>query len=335
MKKTSAQIAEAIFGGPSPSTATVEAFARANDLRFPAKVVALPEGKRLKGVAAKSGRAVPLRLHEGMVYWWIPAGAAPAVRSAYECASPSRLVYAVQQAILLLRRKELRLLGRKSASGRKAFTLQEEVQAFGQALREVRNASGTAEEALEIWSGIVLQRYQQQVNAIRLRFLEFLTALTRGMEGRFAYISASLVRRIYQTQHLQELARLPHAIAHEISPLVIGGVSGEAAPSPPVRRALAHIGSVFREPVSLSDVARACHVSPSHLARLFRKETGESVVAHLQRLRINHARELLATTDRGLLEIAMESGFESIEHFHRLFRRITGVTPRTYRLAAK
>ncbi|HWL53710.1 MAG TPA: helix-turn-helix transcriptional regulator [Chthoniobacteraceae bacterium] len=331
MKEIDTRVAEAIFGGPALPVEMAQAFVRAHALPLPAEVVALPEG-----AAAPEAGAVPLRLHDGLVYWFVPvemAGGSP--RPPWGCDGAGRLVGAVQQAILRLRRSELRLLGQKSA----VLTLQEEVEAFHHAVREVRRVGGNAKEALEAWGGIILHRYQHQINLIRLRLLELLTALTRGVEGRFAYVSYSLVKRIYAAQQLQELGRLPLTIARELGPLVIGlppgGGVGEPLLSPVVRRALEQIAAVFREPASLSEIARACHVTPSHLARLFRKETGQSVVAHLQRLRINHARELLATTDRGLLEIALESGFESIEHFHRLFRRMTGVTPRAYRLAAK
>lgn len=105
--------------------------------------------------------------------------------------------------------------------------------------------------------------------------------------------------------------------------------------SPAVEKAFAHMQACFGQPISLTEVARASHVSPPHLSRLFKRETGRSVVEHLHRLRIHRARELLATSSHFLVEVALECGFESVEHFHRIFRRYTGTTPRAYRLQSR
>jgi transcriptional regulator GlxA family with amidase domain len=74
-------------------------------------------------------------------------------------------------------------------------------------------------------------------------------------------------------------------------------------------------------------------VSAPHLARIFRREAGRTVGEYLLFLRITRARELLATTDCPTLDVAANCGFESVEHFYRIFRRLTGMTPRTYRKA--
>ncbi len=67
---------------------------------------------------------------------------------------------------------------------------------------------------------------------------------------------------------------------------------------------------------------------------LFRREMGRTV-AYLQTLRIARAQELLATTELSTLNVALESGFESVEHFYRVFRRLVGTTPRCYRVTRR
>ena len=52
---------------------------------------------------------------------------------------------------------------------------------------------------------------------------------------------------------------------------------------------------------------------------------------HLQRIRIQHAQELLAGTRLSMQEIAAEVGFSSTQQFQALFRRVTGVRPPDYR----
>lgn len=345
---------EALFGGPSLAPRQLEEFMQQHGLPAAAFVYALPEGESLANVTAKT---ISLRLHPGTVYWFAPiaepiaeppASELPCPRPRYSFRSPSEMLYAIQQAILILRRNELATLREKSGEGGEhlasasAFTLHDEIHAFQLALMALRKGAGSqhnqeqTRQALDVWCEIVLLRYQTQVNLIRLKLVELLTALTRGHEARFAYVSASLIKAIYAEHQLPALARLVHTVANEIVPLVVGrqavGERGASALSPPVQKALAFMEHAYTEPVSLNAVAKATHVSPAHLARLFKKEMGHSVLDHFHRLRINHARELLATSDLGLLEVALESGFESIEHFHRLFRRLVGTTPRLYRL---
>jgi AraC-like DNA-binding protein len=58
----------------------------------------------------------------------------------------------------------------------------------------------------------------------------------------------------------------------------------------------------------------------------FRSVTGTSVVAHLNRLRIEHARRLLRS-GAAVVDAALASGFADVSHFYRRFKRLTGTSP--------
>jgi two-component system, response regulator YesN len=103
--------------------------------------------------------------------------------------------------------------------------------------------------------------------------------------------------------------------------------------SAPVERALGYMRERFAEPIGLREVADAVHVSAAHLCRLFKNETGKNLTDYLQAVRIHHARSRLAETNDTLSAIALESGFRTQEHFYRVFKKIVGETPKTYRLA--
>ena len=79
------------------------------------------------------------------------------------------------------------------------------------------------------------------------------------------------------------------------------------------------------------EVADAIGISRCHLAHLFRKSTGMSVVAYIQMLRCRHAVVLLGQSDLSIAEIAHECGFESVSYFDRCFARLYGQTPRQIR----
>ncbi len=90
---------------------------------------------------------------------------------------------------------------------------------------------------------------------------------------------------------------------------------------------LAHI----REPLSLSTVASAFYLSESYVARLFKKEMGESVGTYILKQKINLACALLIDTDAGVAEVARQVGFSGPYYFSTVFSRETGMTPTAYR----
>jgi AraC-like DNA-binding protein len=85
------------------------------------------------------------------------------------------------------------------------------------------------------------------------------------------------------------------------------------------------------EPVRLTELADAVGVSEEHLARRFKQTTGTTVFSYLRRLRIEHARHLLATSEANLSQIATQTGFSSPTLFSRSFRDESGLTPSAYR----
>jgi AraC family transcriptional regulator len=99
-----------------------------------------------------------------------------------------------------------------------------------------------------------------------------------------------------------------------------------------VEEAKAHLTRRLAEPVTLDAVARAVHVSPYHLARMFRRHTGYSIHGYLTQLRLRRAVERLTRgprTDIGM--IGAEVGFATHSHFTNAFRRAFGVPPSAMR----
>jgi AraC family transcriptional regulator len=85
------------------------------------------------------------------------------------------------------------------------------------------------------------------------------------------------------------------------------------------------------EAPTLSEVATAVGVHPSHLARAFRREYGLTVGAYARALRLDWAMTQLALPEATLAEIAVGAGFADQSHFTRAFRVYAGVTPGRYR----
>ena len=89
----------------------------------------------------------------------------------------------------------------------------------------------------------------------------------------------------------------------------------------------AHLGNELSEPM----LARLVGQSPSALSRAFRKHTGQSFVRYVNRLRISRACELLANTDRSVLDVCMDVGYNNISNFNRQFLSHKHMPPTKFR----
>jgi AraC-like DNA-binding protein len=98
-----------------------------------------------------------------------------------------------------------------------------------------------------------------------------------------------------------------------------------------LERATAVMKERLAEPVSNRDLQRATGIGSSQLHALFRELTGYSPMEYLRRLRVEHARELLADDALSIKEVAARAGFSDPNHFSRVFARLDGVPPTAYR----
>jgi AraC-like DNA-binding protein len=83
---------------------------------------------------------------------------------------------------------------------------------------------------------------------------------------------------------------------------------------------------------SVAYFAEALHLSPNYFGDLVKKETGRSAQEYIQSKVIDVAKERVFDRNKSVSEIAYELGFKYPQHFTRLFKQKTGVTPNDYRM---
>lgn len=98
-----------------------------------------------------------------------------------------------------------------------------------------------------------------------------------------------------------------------------------------IAKALAYIRENYASPLTLPQVAKTVHLSPNYFSKLFTQMNGYGFLEYLNFVRISKAKELLATTEKGVTYIAYECGFGSFSTFSRAFKNQTGYTPTEYR----
>lgn len=101
---------------------------------------------------------------------------------------------------------------------------------------------------------------------------------------------------------------------------------------PRVVEALEYLSHNLDRRVSVGELARAVHLSPSRLAHLFNQETGMTPRVYAERQRLGRAKQLLEVTLLPVNEVARQMGFESQFYFAARFKKLTGRTPTEFRL---
>ena len=102
-----------------------------------------------------------------------------------------------------------------------------------------------------------------------------------------------------------------------------------------IKKAKRFVLENYRQGVTLETIGDKLNVTPEYLGTLFKRETGVSFSNFLKKVRIDRAKELLATTNMKTYEICEASGYTDTKYFSKVFREVTGMLPRDYRNTIK
>jgi AraC-like DNA-binding protein len=146
---------------------------------------------------------------------------------------------------------------------------------------------------------------------------------SRRLEGLFAELAAAK----------DDAARFNSGISYAL--LTAWSVYQETAEAtsgldlhPAVERAARLIRQQEHDALSLNELAEQAGLSPSRLSRLFKRQTGVSLVRYRQRFQLERFLRLYAANqDRNMMHVALEAGFGSYPQFHRVFRQHMGYPP--------
>ncbi len=87
----------------------------------------------------------------------------------------------------------------------------------------------------------------------------------------------------------------------------------------------------YKNNISLHTVAGMVNLTKQSFCRLFRQRTNKHFVEYLNEVRISNACKYLLDTDLGVAEIAHHCGYKTVSNFNKLFKKLTGTSPREYR----
>jgi AraC-like DNA-binding protein len=107
--------------------------------------------------------------------------------------------------------------------------------------------------------------------------------------------------------------------------------NGHRAEPSDIWQARRFIDQHLTEDISLTKVANAIGINPTHLSEKFKQVTGIKFVDYVARNRFENARKLLDDFDLRVSEAAFAVGFQSLSQFNRVFKELSGKSPTDYR----
>ena len=98
-----------------------------------------------------------------------------------------------------------------------------------------------------------------------------------------------------------------------------------------LKRVLDYISDNLESAISLSDLAAVAGMSAHYFCELFKQSIGRSPHSYVLLQRVERAKQLLRDPKRSIIEAGLDVGFQNPSHFARMFRKIEGTSPSSFR----
>ncbi|WP_043932015.1 helix-turn-helix domain-containing protein [Bacillus sp. EB01] len=141
-------------------------------------------------------------------------------------------------------------------------------------------------------------------------------------------ISERFAILIERTMNIPQLQKLMVLMGDEYCELVKTYSTGSYSPT--VKRAADFIQLNLGHSITLEDIAKQLNINPSHLSRIFKEDTGLTITDFINRKRIDEAKLYLQRGTQSITEIAFLVGFNDLNYFSKVFKKLTSVTPSQY-----
>ena len=216
--------------------------------------------------------------------------------------------------------------------------------------RKVEESAGLEPETLKCFAGLCDSAVPIRVGEDLIAFLQTgQILLHRPSRREFSRLARQLVKwgvdtdlkqveeayfqtRVLTKAQYDSILRLLGIFAQHLAALsnqLI--VQEEKSESPQIARARAFIAEHQEDDLSLNEVAKAVNMSAFYFCKMFKQATGLTFTDYLARIRVEKVKNMLLDPHKRISEVAFAAGFQSLSQFNRVFRKVAGEAPTTYR----
>ncbi|MFB9324661.1 helix-turn-helix domain-containing protein [Paenibacillus aurantiacus] len=177
-------------------------------------------------------------------------------------------------------------------------------------------------EAGKVLNQKQLETYVHDTLQVVYNFLH-VKGITADSVPQFSLWTSAQIRSLSQYKHWAE----------SLIWAVMDAVFADREADGVVQRAIHYMKECVEEDISRDDVAHHVNLNPAYLSRLFKKETGVSLIDYLIETKMNRAKQLLEATPMTVGAVAQQVGYSNFSHFTKMFKKQFGVNPQEYRQA--
>ncbi|MFD3158085.1 PocR ligand-binding domain-containing protein [Haloimpatiens sp. FM7330] len=170
---------------------------------------------------------------------------------------------------------------------------------------------------------------------VKARILELFSVLSRAaVQGGASLdtvfgLNYKFIGKLSSINNLNDLSRWTVNLLERFTENVFNVSSSKNADI--IKISLKYVNENYMKNITLNSAAQYVHLNPTYFSSLFKKEVKTGFSDYLNQVRIGEAKKYLRETDISILEISIIVGFESQSYFSKVFKKITGLTPRQYR----
>ncbi len=173
------------------------------------------------------------------------------------------------------------------------------------------------------------------LSRIRPRVIELIVVLSRasieaGADSREVFLyNDAYMQQISRFTNIEDLSVWITGVMHRFVQQTFD--FAQVKHSDVVFKTMEYIRQNYDRKLSLDDIAQHVYLSRSYLSSLFREETGQTLFSYINRVRVEKSKLFLMDSSVSLAEAAAQCGFEDQSYFTKVFRKITGMSPKQYR----
>ncbi len=169
-----------------------------------------------------------------------------------------------------------------------------------------------------------------KVRAMELTVLISRAALDGGADGNDIYrLNTELISDFFRLETIEDVCFALTDLLHKFSEVTFKTEKVKHVDL--LSRAVSYMSTNYMHKITLEDVAAYSSISPSYLSKIFKEEMKTNFNNYLNTIRIDKSRILLSSDRLTIAEISGLVGFADQSYFNKVFRRLTGTTPKQYR----
>lgn len=183
--------------------------------------------------------------------------------------------------------------------------------------------------------GLIYCSNNFQLEPIKARVVELVVLLSRATIDAGADVREIF---LFNTRYIQDIEHFTslESLSVWLSGIMHRFISSsfdftQVKHSDVVYKVMEYVRRNFSRKISLDDIAGEVYLSRSYLSSLFKEETGQSLFAYINHVRIEKSKQMLLDDTASLADVANLCGFEDQSYFTKVFKKAVGISPKKYR----